>query len=158
MTVAQIMTEAASCCSVNATLASVAQVMWERDCGSVPVCDGDGRVIGMITDRDICMAAWIRGRSLQELHVHDAMSRDVVSCQREDGLAMVEALMRQHQLRRLPVLHADGRLAGIVSLADLARVTTGGDGVRPANSGDLARTLAAVLRPRSSRPSLTLPL
>ena len=61
MNVDRLMTRNVECCGPDSTLAEAAQKMWERDCGSLPVCDRDRRVVGMITDRDICMAAWLQG-------------------------------------------------------------------------------------------------
>jgi CBS domain-containing protein len=149
MNVEEIMTKDVKCCSADATLAIAAELMWEKDCGCMPVCDGDGRVIGMITDRDICMAAWMTGRALHELRVNDVMTHEIVSCRVQDLLETVESRMREHQVHRLPVLDDNDRLAGIVSLADIVRLASDGRGRRFPGSEDLVRTLAAVCRPRS---------
>jgi CBS domain-containing protein len=148
LNVEEIMTKDVKCCTDDATLAKAAQLMWEADCGCMPVCDDQGRVVGMITDRDICMAAWTKGRALHELRVDDVMSQGVVSCREKDPLAMVESQMQEHQLRRLPVLDEHGRLIGIVSLADIVRSASDGRGRRPTGTEDVVRTLAVVCRPR----------
>ncbi len=98
-----------------------AQIMWENDCGVVPVVDGDGRVAAMITDRDICMAAYMQGKPLTEMPVTVAASRDVVSVRDRDDLSSAEHLMQQHQIRRVPVVDANGLLCGMLSMADIAR-------------------------------------
>lgn len=149
MKVEEIMTTEVKCCTADATLAEAARLMWEKDCGCMPVCSGDGRVIGMITDRDICMAAWMKGRALHELRVDDAMAHGIVSCRELDPLALVETQMQKHQLHRLPVLDENDRLVGIVSLADIVRSASDGRDGRSAGPQDVVRTLAEVCRPRS---------
>jgi CBS domain-containing protein len=101
-------------------LSRAAQLMWEADCGSVPVVDGDGRLLGMLTDRDVCMAAYIRGLALHELSVSGAMSTNLHTCKAGDTLRSVMELMARQQIRRVPVVEDEGRLVGIVSLADVA--------------------------------------
>jgi CBS-domain-containing membrane protein len=149
MNVEEIMTRDVKCCSADATLAQAARQMWDNDCGCMPVCDNDGRVVGMITDRDICMAALMKGSPLHSVHVDDAMARGVVSCQAQDPLAAVETRMQKHQLHRLPVIDDSGRLVGIVSLADIVRSASDGRGLRSLGTEDVVRTVAAICRPRS---------
>lgn len=107
-------------CRIGDTLADAACRMWDRDCGALPVVDGRGAPIGMITDRDIAIACWSHGQAPDKLAVASAMSGTVVSCEPDTPIDTIELRMRQHQIRRLPVLDGDGRLAGIVSLADVA--------------------------------------
>jgi CBS domain-containing protein len=98
--------------------------MWERDCGTVPVLDQEGCVVAMLTDRDLCMAAMTQGRALAEVRVSSAMSRNVWTCRPDDDLPEAEAMMRARKVRRLPVVDAEGKLLGILSLSDLARAST----------------------------------
>ena len=123
MRVEQIMTKQVSSCSQDNTLAEAAQLMWDHDCGCLPVCTGNGasRVAGVITDRDICMSALFKGQPLYELRVSDAMSRQLQACRPGDSLADAEKTMRQARIRRLPVVDEQGSLLGMISLADLAR-------------------------------------
>lgn len=123
MRVDQIMTKQVSCCSPDKTLAEAAQLMWDHDCGCLPVCTGNGasRVAGVITDRDICMSALFNGKPLYELRVSDAMSRQLQTCRPGDAVADAEKTMRQARIRRLPVIDEQGALLGMISLADLAR-------------------------------------
>jgi CBS domain-containing protein len=110
--------------SVRATdsLSAAAQVMWEHDCGIVPVLGEDGvRVVGVVTDRDICMATWSRNVAPSAILASDAMSTDLVSCSPNDGVSDAEALMRSYQIRRLPVLNSQAELVGILSIADITR-------------------------------------
>ena len=102
-------------------LALAAQLMWDRDCGVLPVTDESRKVIGMITDRDICMATWSRARAPNAILVAEAMSRDVILCRPEDTISRAESIMRTNQVRRLPVTGPGQQLLGILSLADIAR-------------------------------------
>ena len=106
-------------CQAGDSLERAAQLMWEGDVGALPVVDADKRVIGMITDRDICMAAYTQGCGLGARSVGRAMSRQPHTCKPDDGIALVEEEMRRHQVRRLPVVD-EGRLVGMLSLNDLA--------------------------------------
>jgi CBS-domain-containing membrane protein len=154
MKIESLMTTDVRVCFATSSLADAARAMWEGDCGCVPVLDEDARVVGMLTDRDICMAAWTQGRPLAELTVPSAMSCKVIACKCGDRVEDVEELMRQHQVRRVPVLDADGRLEGLVSLADLAgeaqremfRLQREVEGL------GVATTLAAVSRSRHPAP------
>jgi|JI7StandDraft_1071085.scaffolds.fasta_scaffold84901_2 CBS domain-containing protein len=158
MKIESLMTTDVRVCFASGSLADAARVMWEGDCGCVPVLDEDTRVVGILTDRDICMAAWTQGRPLAEIPVPSAMSAKVVACKCGDRIEDVEELMRQHQVRRVPVLDADGRLEGLVSLADLAgeaqremfRLQRDVEGL------GVATTLAAVSRSRRPRPQTEL--
>lgn len=142
-------TDVRICCSED-TLAQAARAMWERDCGCVPVLDDEARVVGMLTDRDICMAAWTQGLPLAEIQVATAMSKRLLTCKREDKVEDAEAQMRAHQVRRLPVIDEQGRLEGLISLADIAaeaqremfRLQRDVEGLH------VAATLAAVSRSR----------
>lgn len=123
MRVDAIMTKQVNTCSPADTLAEAARLMWDHDCGCLPVCAADDatRVVGMVTDRDICMSTLFAGRPLHELRVADAMSRQLMVCRPEDALIDAENAMRRARIRRLPVVDDQGALVGIISLADLAR-------------------------------------
>lgn len=153
MNVGQLMTQNVRACRPEDTLQAAAQIMWDCDCGCVPVVDADRRVQGMLTDRDICMAAYTQGGPLRALYVSNAMSKQVYSCRAEDTLEAAEEVMRTHQVRRLPVVGAGGRLVGIISLNDLAR---GAERELPAKRrkvkiDDIGKTLAAICKPRLPR-------
>ncbi len=96
--------------------------MWNHDCGAIPVLDGGGLVVGMITDRDICMAAaYIQGRALADIPVMTAASHRVYSVKPNDRIEMAEVLMERHRIRRVPVIDIGGNLVGIIGFADLTR-------------------------------------
>jgi hypothetical protein len=92
--------------------------MWDGDIGCVPVVAESGHVVGMVTDRDICMAALTREQPLREIPVAVAMSKEILSCPPDATLIEAEEIMRSGQLRRLPVIDSDSSLVGIVSLND----------------------------------------
>ena len=130
--------------------------MWENDCGALPVVDESGRPIAMITDRDICMCAYIRGLALAALQVSTAMSRTVVSCSAAASLATAEKQMRQHRVYRLPVIARNGRIAGILSLNDAAREAErerkAGTAKRAVTDEEIAATLGAICSRRAGAP------
>jgi CBS domain-containing protein len=125
MRVQDLMTTEVGSCRAFDSADRGAQIMWERDCGAVPVLDQGGGVVAMLTDRDLCMAAMTQGRALSEIRVSSAMSRNLWSCRPDDDLSQAEAVMRARKVRRLPVVSGQGRLLGILSLSDLARASMG---------------------------------
>jgi CBS domain-containing protein len=152
MDISGLMTRKVSCCTPDDSLAKAARLMWDHDIGSVPVVDGQGRALAMITDRDICMAGYLTGKRLGEVSTGSAMSRKLVSCKETDSSETAEELMRASQVRRLPVVDAAGKLVGIISLNDLARASVDVRG-RP-KAVELQRmvtTLAAICEPRVAR-------
>ena len=120
MKIESLMTRDVRTCRADDSFAEAARIMWECDCGCVPVVDAELGVVGMITDRDICMAAYTQGRSLEEGVVESAMSHDVACCRPMDDVREAEELMRALQIRRLPVVDEDNQLVGLLSLNDIA--------------------------------------
>ncbi|HVZ36160.1 MAG TPA: CBS domain-containing protein [Polyangiaceae bacterium] len=116
-----LMSSPARSCSPRDSLAQVAQILWDHDCGAVPVVDADGRPCGMVTDRDVCMGAYTKGKALHEILVSDVMSRHLHSCSLDEPLERAIAIMIDAQVRRVPIVDHEGRLAGILSLADVVR-------------------------------------
>jgi CBS-domain-containing membrane protein len=150
MKVADIMRADVEVCGTDDNLATAATRMWDADIGCLPVLDEAGRAIGMVTDRDVCMAALTRGEPLHQIPVSVAMSKQVRSCRPDATLAEAEEIMRSGQVRRLPVIDADGALVGIVSLADLARLAAPETGrkKRDLSGQEVAGTLAAICATR----------
>jgi predicted transcriptional regulator len=138
----QLMKPARSCRSSD-TLNEPARLMWEFDCGVVPVVNDAGGVVGIITDRDICMAVYTRGQPLSALKVESAMCKDVAVASPRDSLETITQLMRRRQIRRVPIVDG-GRLAGIVALADITRHLQSEAGFSAMAGVELARTLAAI--------------
>src|SRR5579863_2881296 len=121
MNVFEVMTRHVFCCRREDSLASAAALMWVHDVGCVPVVNDDGAVVGMITDRDICMAAYTRGARLENVDIASVMSRQVHVCSPGQSVAKAEEVMRLDRVRRTPVIDDRGALLGILSLGDLAR-------------------------------------
>ncbi|MDO8431013.1 MAG: CBS domain-containing protein [Candidatus Binatus sp.] len=155
MKVEQLMKREVKVCTEGDTLNRAAELMWESDCGCIPVisANGDGRVIGVVTDRDIAIAAYTQGKQLWAIPVGAAMARKVITCHANDGISQAEALMRDSQVRRLPVVDQNEHLVGILSLNDIAREAQreAATGKRAEVAGEsVAETLAFVCQPRSS--------
>jgi len=152
MKIEEIMQRNVSVCRRDDSLNIAAKVMWENDCGCVPVItsNGNGAVIGMLSDRDICMAAYTQGKSLAEIPVTVAMAHSVLTCKPSDDLALAEAMMREARIHRIPVVDNNGAVVGIVSLTDIARNALSiGDGkVALGTQAEVTRTLAAICEPR----------
>jgi CBS domain-containing protein len=150
MKVESLMTKAVLTCRSTDRLDRAASIMWEADVGCVPVLDEASRVAGMITDRDVCMAAYTQGLPLAAIPVATAMSRQVAWCKATDEVAVARRLLTKHRVRRLPVLGQDGALVGILTLSDLAREAARQRDreVREVGPDDVVGTLAAVSEPR----------
>ena len=119
MKVKEIMTKNAKACVPTATLAEAAGLMWDEDCGVVPVVTQSGKVVGLITDRDICMAATLGNVKLSELAVEEVVSGKLYSTKADDDVRTALETMREQKVRRLPVINSDGALEGILSMNDI---------------------------------------
>jgi CBS-domain-containing membrane protein len=154
MKVAEIMSREVGCVTADAHANDAACVMWECDCGIVPVVESNEtkRLVGVITDRDVCMAAYTQGKTLGEISVRTAMSTELLTCSADDPLSIAEDRMRSAQIRRLPVVDAAQHLVGVISLADIAR-----EAKRPSRTQrpdiqprEVADTLAGITEPRQN--------
>jgi len=123
MRVNEVMTRGVECTYPDATLQEAAAKMKMLDVGSLPVCDHD-RLIGIVTDRDITVRATAEGEAPLAICIRDIMTPEVIYCFEDALVEDAALLMQQKQVRRLVVLNRDKRLAGVVSLGDLA-VETG---------------------------------
>lgn len=122
MRVKDLMTSPVQHCAVHSSLADAAHVMWDKDCGFVPVVDVmEGTLAGVVTDRDACMAAYTKASPLHQIPVTVAMSRAVYSVDPEDDLPRALDVMREHQVRRLPVVDRSGVLVGVLAINDIVR-------------------------------------
>lgn len=149
MKVSELMIQEVKSCSIHDNLEGAAQIMWEGDCGCVPVVDDEAHVVGMLTDRDICMAGYTQGKTYAEIPVATAMAKQVFGVAPSDRIEAAESMMREKQIRRLPVLDGGGKLQGLLSLNDIARHAHRTKGRRGNGlSGDsVAETLAAICEP-----------
>jgi len=146
MMIRDLMTKQVASVRVTDSTAVAARLMWDCDCGAIPVLDEEGRAIAMITDRDICMATLMRDRAPSAIPVSDAMSRGLQACAPDDSLAFAEQLMRTHQIRRIPIVDRDWHPLGMLSLADIVRATDRqkGRATREVAPAEVALTLAEI--------------
>jgi CBS domain-containing protein len=126
MKVQEVMTEDVKTCSPDTNLAAATALMWEYDCGALPVVANGKTPVGMITDRDIAMAVGTRGRSPQDIRVDEVMSAQLFACAPDDDIHAALKTMRKDKVRRLPVV-TDGTLEGILSLNDVVLQAQKGD-------------------------------
>ena len=122
MKIKEISTPDPQCISPNASLTEAAKKMRILDIGMLPVCEND-RLIGTVTDRDITVRAVAEGLDPKTVKVRQMMTQEVVYCFENRSIEEAAQIMEEKKIRRLPVLDADDRLCGIVSLGDLARET-----------------------------------
>ena len=125
MQVSEVMTPSPVCCTPSTSLREVARMMVENDCGCIPVLQEKGgtKLIGVITDRDICCRTVAEGRNPLQLTVGDCMSKQCVTAKPETSLDECCELMERHQIRRVPITDSTGMCCGIVAQADIARRT-----------------------------------
>ncbi len=151
MRVQDLMTDPIVSCHVNDTLHVAAMLMWDHDCGAVAVVRDDGKLAGIVTDRDICMASYTQGRPLDEMLVNSAMSKHVISARPEQWIEEIEQLMSEHQVRRIPIVDPDNRPIGMLSLNDLALESVQPDTEMRNGPVKVAHVLAAICERRPHR-------
>lgn len=119
MDVQNIMTTNPATCTAETNLAAAAALMWQADTGILPVLDSYKKVVGVITDRDICMALGTRNTPASDLRVGEVISGIVYSCGPFDDTMDALDSMKLNKVRRLPVVANDGTIRGIISLNDI---------------------------------------
>jgi CBS domain-containing protein len=147
------MSKSVTSCRPNENLASLANLMWQGDCGAVPVVDDDQIPIGIVTDRDAFIALATRFRAPGEIPVQEVMTPSPVTCRSDEDVFLVMKRMGEHQVRRLPVVDPGGALVGMISLSDLAARSTAKPSLIDA---ELAVTLQAISRSHREVPQLAL--
>jgi CBS domain-containing protein len=151
MKVQDVMTRDVHTCRPDTNLAMAAMQMWDGDFGVLPVENG-GRIVGMITDRDICMAAATKHRDPTTIQVEEVITGQVHSCSPDTDIREALKVMQRNKVRRLPVINADDRkLAGILSLNDVA-LKAQHDGKAELNTRDVESTLRAICGHRKPAP------
>jgi CBS domain-containing protein len=119
MKVKDLMSRDICSCSPETNLAEVASLMWQYDCGAIPVIDQNDKVANIITDRDICMAVALQNRMPAEIHAGEVASRGIYYCRETDNIQDALEVMAQQQVRRLPVVDDNDELLGMLSLNDV---------------------------------------
>lgn len=153
MKVHELMTRSVITCTPETELSHVARILWERDCGAVPVVNDANEVVGMITDRDMSIALGTRNEPASSLRARDVMSGVVYACSPEQDVSVAMQTMNCEQVRRLPVVDSRGTLRGILCLNDLvlsAQPDARGNG-RALSYNDVMETLKAVSAHRSTK-------
>ncbi len=152
MKVQDVMTDEVQSCAPETNLATVAMQMWRGDFGAMPVVAGR-KVVGMVTDRDICMAAATKHRDPANIRVKEVISGQVYGCSCDTDIHEALKIMQQKQVRRLPIISAeDGRLQGILSTNDVALKTQAGREVE-LSAEDVEQTLRAICTHRPVGPA-----
>src|SRR5581483_2272298 len=152
MKVQDVMTKEVQTCRPETNLADAAMRMWRNDCGALPVVADGQKVVGVITDRDICMARATKHRDQAGIRVEEVISGKVYSCPPDVDIHEALKIMRKNQVRRLPIIDAeDGKLVGILSLNDIALKEQGGAKAE-LSAEDVEQTIRAICAHR------TLPL
>lgn len=146
----EIMSSDPQCCTPEDTLRDAARMMADNDCGCLPVVEDKAgkRVIGVLTDRDIAVRGVARGKT-PDSKVNDVMSPAPACCSAEDDVEVVEKIMIDKQVRRVPVVDADGRVVGMIAQADLARDN------RAASDREVGRIVEKISEPTSGRRVFT---
>jgi len=148
MKVKDAMKETPQYCQLENNLGSATELMWKANCGFLPVLSTGGKLMGVITDRDICIALGTRNCLAGELRVGEVMSGELHSCAPDDDIHMALQTMREAKIRRLPVMAQDGTLVGVLSMDDiLFRAEPRGPGKEPELSCDeVVRTFRSIAR------------
>jgi CBS domain-containing protein len=119
MKVSEVMTRTPAYCNPETNLGEAVEIMWVCNCGALPVVDTEGRVVSVITDRDICIALGTRNRLASDLTVADVSTQRVISCDANEDISSALTRMAKNKVRRLPVINAQGKLEGILSMDDV---------------------------------------
>jgi CBS domain-containing protein len=138
-----IMTPTPHCCSPNDTVQQVARAMRDNDCGAIPVVKA-GKVIGIVTDRDLAVRVLAEGKG-SDARVEDFITPNPACSGADDDVRDVEKLMTDNQVRRVPIVTADGSCIGIVAQADLALAAMNGDRI---SENEVAVVVERVSEPR----------
>jgi len=145
MKVKEVMTVDPTSIWITDTLASAAKSMWENDCGILPIIKDGKKVVGVVTDRDVCMATAIRNRPQSSISVEEVMTGSLFSVMPDDDVHKALELMQEHKVRRLPVLNAEGELRGMLSMNDLVLKAEEANGKKPKLSfHDVVKTYKAI--------------
>lgn len=144
MKASEIMTASPTCCSPTDSIRDAARIMRDSDCGAVPVTEND-RVVGIITDRDVAIRAVAEGKAADS-KVSDVFTRDPRCCRDDADVSEVSKVMTEAQVRRVPIVNANGKCVGIVSQADLARAAKGDSSVSEREVGIVVEKISEPAR------------
>lgn len=153
MKIRDLMTKSVASCHFETNLAAAGALMWESDCGFLPVVDDLGKVAGVLTDRDACIALTTSDRRASAMTVGNVVKSRAILCDQDDDVRTVLRTMQKHKIRRLPVINRAGLLEGIVSINDIVlRAAKSVARKQPDISfEDVVRTLQTICAPKVER-------
>jgi len=144
MKVKDVMKTDVGFCSTEDSLMKTAEIMRHRDCGVVPIVDEERRVVGMLTDRDLCLAVVARNRKASDVTTKELLHGEVILCSPDDKLENALRKMRKSQVKRLAVVGKSGELVGILSVTDILLVVQKDKNLKK----KIYATLKAIFKPR----------
>ncbi|MGH9681293.1 MAG: CBS domain-containing protein [Candidatus Acidiferrales bacterium] len=149
MKVKDVMMRTPASCDASTNLGAAVEILWNRNCGILPVADAQGKLAGVVTDRDLCIALGTRNRLPGQLTVGQVVSGEVFTCNAEDEIGDALNTMARKKVRRLPVINKDGQLEGILSMDDIVlHAETGTEGkARGLSSDTILHTLKQLYFP-----------
>jgi len=127
MKVKDVMKTNVGFCSTEDSLMKAAEVMRQRDCGVVPIVNENKKVVGMLTDRDLCLAVVARNRKASDVKTEELLRGKAIVCSADDKLEDALRKMRKYQVKRLAAIDASGELVGILSVTDVLQLAAGKD-------------------------------
>ena len=153
MKIRDIMSGDVRSCSPDDNLALVATMMWDHDCGIVPVVNGAEKPIGVITDRDICIAVATKQRLASDISANEVVTGEIHACGPEDRISSALDLMKDKRIRRLLIIDEDGTLKGLLSLNDIVVHCERGKGkeLPGFSDDDVMKALQAICEHRGPR-------
>lgn len=142
MKVGEVMTKNPACCWPSNSALTAATMMQQKDTGVLPVIHDPftPTLVGVVTDRDLCLHVVAGGRDPAHIWISECMTEDPVCCTPDDDVLHALELMKEHQIRRLPVVNAKREIVGILALSDLVRKNAVG-------AGEIAATLRRICEP-----------
>jgi CBS domain-containing protein len=145
MHIKDIMSSNTCTCKIDTTLDKIAMMMWDNDCGAVPIVDNNNHPIGMVTDRDIAIGAAIKNKPLFQISAKEINNdRPVFTCNFDDDVKEVLSTMQKEKIRRIPIVNSRHELCGMVSIGDIAEYSEQKRGAK-ISAKETINTLKAVV-------------
>jgi CBS-domain-containing membrane protein len=144
MKVKEVMNPDAKAIWITESLADAAKLMWQNDCGILPIIKDGRKVVGLITDRDICMGTAMKNSNPSGISVEEVMSGKVYAATPDEDVEQALETMKEHRVRRLPVVNDEGELAGILSMNDIVLKAKESNGKAQIKYADVVETYQAI--------------
>lgn len=149
MKVKDVMVATPVSCSLETNAGAAVEILWNQNCGILPILDSQQKVVGVVTDRDLCIALGTRNRLPGEIRVRDITCGEVVACKPNDDIHTALATMARAKVRRLPVIDANDRLEGVLSMDDVVFHSETRTAGMPSelSHDDVVKTLKGIYQP-----------